>query len=45
VVACALTFTPNNFPDNKLLKKITDSKKLSEKKREKIFSELIGLSI
>jgi ribonuclease HII len=29
VVACALTFNPNNLPDKKLLKEITDSKKIS----------------
>lgn len=44
VVACALTFNPNNFPNKKLLGKITDSKKLSEKKRKEIFTELIELS-
>jgi ribonuclease HII len=39
-----LAFTPNNFPEKKFLEKITDSKKLSEKKREKIFKELIEFS-
>lgn len=44
VVACALTFDKNNLPSKKLLDKINDSKKLSEKKREEIFEELIALS-
>ncbi|MDD3301967.1 MAG: ribonuclease HII [Candidatus Gracilibacteria bacterium] len=43
VVACALTFAGNI--ENSLLNKINDSKKLSEKKREEIFNELIKLSI
>jgi len=43
VVACALTFAWNI--ENSLLNKINDSKKLSEKKREEIFNELIKLSI
>jgi ribonuclease HII len=34
----------DNFPDKEFLEKITDSKKLSEKEREKIFGELIELS-
>lgn len=44
VVACSLTFDFTNLPDKKLLEKITDSKKLSEKKRKEIFEELISLS-
>ncbi len=45
VVACALTFNPDNLPSKDLLSKINDSKKLSEKKREEIFNELVKLSI
>lgn len=44
VVACSLTFDGANLPDKKLLEKITDSKKLSEKKRKEIFEELVRLS-
>lgn len=43
VVACALTFSWS-IP-KKILEKITDSKRLTEKKREEIFEELIKLSI
>lgn len=44
VVACSLTFNSKNLPDKKLLEKITDSKKISEKKRQEIFNELIYLA-
>lgn len=44
VVACALCFNPDNMPDNNLLSLINDSKKLSEKKRDEIYLELIELS-
>ncbi len=43
VVACALTFNPEN-PPIEIFSKINDSKKLSQKKREEIFEELINLS-
>ena len=45
VVACALCFDLNNMPNKDLLDKINDSKKISEKKREEIYEELINLSI
>ena len=45
VVACALCFNPKNKPDKSFLEKINDSKKISEKKREQIYNELIKLSI
>ena len=45
VVACALCFNSDNLPNKDFLEKINDSKKLSEKKREEIFKELIELSI
>lgn len=45
VVACALAFNPINRLEKKILEKINDSKKLSEKKREEIFEELIKYSV
>jgi ribonuclease HII len=36
-----LCFNPKNIPEEKFLKKLNDSKKLSEKKREEIFEEII----
>jgi len=45
VVACALCFNSENMPDDKFLKQINDSKKLSEKKREKLYNELIEISL
>jgi len=33
------------MPDDKFLKQINDSKKLSEKKREKLYNELIEISL
>lgn len=44
VVACSLTFDSKNLPYKKLLEKITDSKKFTDKKRKEIFEELISLS-
>lgn len=44
VIACSLCFNPKNSPEEKFLKKLNDSKKLSEKKREEIFKEIINLS-
>lgn len=44
VVACALTFNFDNMPDASFLSEINDSKKLSSKKRNEIFKELIHLS-
>ncbi|MFK7779598.1 MAG: ribonuclease HII [Candidatus Gracilibacteria bacterium] len=45
VVACALCFNPKNMPSKNFLEKIDDSKKLSEKKREKLYKILIELSL
>lgn len=45
VVACALGFHPENKPAKDLLERLNDSKKLTEKKRERLYSELIELSI
>ncbi len=44
VVACALTFNPNNLLDNPFLEKLNDSKKLSEKNRNELFKQLIEFS-
>lgn len=44
VVACSLCFSLKNKPSKEFLKKINDSKKITEKNREKIFEELIKLS-
>lgn len=41
VVACALAFNPQSPPSSHLLEQITDSKKLSEKKRKNLFQEMI----
>ncbi len=45
VVACSLTFENIKDIDKWLLLKIRDSKKLTHKKREEIFNELIKLSL
>jgi ribonuclease HII len=39
-----LCFNPENKPDKELLSKINDSKKISEKKRDELYLELINLS-
>ena len=44
VAACALTFNPNNPPSKQFLKKLNDSKKLTEKKRNELFEQLIEFS-
>jgi ribonuclease HII len=44
-VACALCFDSDNMPDKEFLIQIGDSKKLSEKKREKLFDQLIKFSV
>jgi len=45
VVACALCFNPKNPPKKKFLSEINDSKKLSKKKRKKLYKELIEMSL
>lgn len=45
VVASALCFNPKNMPSKDFLGKLNDSKKLSEKKREELYEELINMSI
>lgn len=44
VVACSLAFDANNLPNSKFLSELNDSKKLTHKKREKLFLELVRLS-
>jgi len=44
VVAASFCFNPKNMPNSDFISKINDSKKLSAKKREEIFYELIKLS-
>ena len=44
VVACALCFNPENKLDKKFLSLINDSKKLTVKKREKLYNDLIQYS-
>lgn len=44
VVAVAFCFNKKNMPSSDFISKINDSKKISEKKREEIFTELIGFS-
>jgi len=44
IVACALCFDNENMPDKDFLDELNDSKKLSEKKREKLFTQLIEFS-
>lgn len=44
VSACSLCFNPENMPSDIFLAKINDSKKLSEKKRDEVYSELIKMS-
>lgn len=45
VVACSLAFNPNNQPSKEILDKINDSKKLTDKKRQEIYNELIKMSL
>ena len=44
VVACAFCFNPENMPEKSFLEQIGDSKKISEKKREELYKELIEMS-
>jgi len=44
VSACALCFNVKNFPSKEFINKLNDSKKLTEKKREEIYKELIEMS-
>lgn len=45
VVACALSFNPENMPEKSFLARVNDSKKLTEKKREILYEELIQMSL
>ena len=44
VVAAAFCLNPENLPEKDFLEKLNDSKKLTEKKRKEIFSEIIELT-
>lgn len=44
VVACSLCFNPENMPSEEFISDLNDSKKLSEKKREKLFWEIISMT-
>ena len=44
VSACALCFNPKNFPKKEFISRLWDSKKLTEKKREELYSKLIEMS-
>lgn len=44
VVAASFCLNPKNSPSKEFINTLNDSKKLTEKKREKIFSEIIKLS-
>jgi len=45
VVACSLCFNPDVMPDKDFLSKLNDSKKLTEKKREELYRELVNMSV
>lgn len=45
VVAAALSWNPNNMPKREFIALVNDSKKLTEKKREDFYSEIIRLSL
>ena len=45
VSACALCFNPENMPSKEFLARINDSKKITEKKRETLYEELIAMSV
>jgi ribonuclease HII len=45
VVACSLCFNPKNKPKQEFLSRLDDSKKLTKKKRAKLFAELIDMSM
>jgi ribonuclease HII len=45
VAACALCFNPENMPNKEFLEEINDSKKITEKKREKLYEQLIAMSV
>ncbi len=45
VCAVALSFNPKNMPEKSFIEKLNDSKKLSEKKRDELYWELIKMSL
>ena len=44
VVACALAWNPNHMPQKDFIESMNDSKKLTEKRREELYGQLIALS-
>ena len=44
VVASALCFNPESMPDKDFLSQLNDSKKLTDKKREKLYEKLVDMS-
>lgn len=44
VVASAVAFNSNNKPSSEFIRKLNDSKKLTEKKRQQLYREIIELS-
>ena len=44
VVACALAWNPEIMPEKKLIESVNDSKKLTEKIREELYSNLVKLA-
>ncbi len=44
VSACALCFNTKNMPSKNFISSLNDSKKLTEKKREQLYSQLIEMS-
>jgi len=45
VVAAALAWNPNNAPDKEFMQQVNDSKKLTEKKRDALYSQIIEYSL
>ena len=44
VVAAALAWNPNDMPEKDFIRAVWDSKKLTEKKREELYSEIVSLA-
>jgi ribonuclease HII len=45
VVAVAFALNPDNLPSKKYIQEFNDSKKLTEKKRQELFTGLIEMSL
>lgn len=44
VVACALAWNPNNIPSKEFISLVNDSKKLTEKKREELYEQIVDFA-